>query len=112
MTPPHLVPDEGDVAWLDFSPHAGHEQGGRRPAVVLSPAYYNGKTGLMLCCPMTKHVKGYPYEVLVSRKPPSAILADHVKAVDWRARRMARKGRVPKAVLDEVRAKLRTLIGI
>ena len=105
------VPDAGDVIWLAFSPQTGHEQAGHRPALVLSPASYNGKTGLMVCCPMTSQIKGYPFEVIVSRKPPSAVLADQVKSLDWRARRGMSKGRVLPSVLDEVRAKLSALIG-
>lgn len=106
-----IVPDAGDIAWLAFSPQAGHEQAGRLPAVVLSPASYNGKTSMMVCCPMTTQIKGYPFEVVVSKNPPSAILADQVKSLDWRARRAVRKGRVPDSVLAEVRALIRVLIG-
>jgi mRNA interferase MazF len=105
------VPDTGDIAWLSFSPNAGHEQAGRRPALVLSPAGYNGRTSMMICCPMSTQVKGYPFEVIVSRVPPSVILADQVKSFDWRARSATRKGRVSDLVLAEVRAKLRALIG-
>jgi mRNA interferase MazF len=104
------VPDSGDIAWLNFSPHVGHEQGGQRPALVLSPARYNGVTNLMICCPMTSRLKGYPFEVVVSRDPPSVVLVDQVKSFDWRARRAERKGRVADSVLAEVRAKLRALI--
>ncbi len=105
------VPDAGDVVWLAFSPQSGHEQAGHRPALVLSPASYNRKTSMMVCCPMTTQVKGYPFEVVVTQDPPSAILSDQIKSLDWRARKAARKGRVPDAVLDEVRAKIRALIG-
>jgi mRNA interferase MazF len=105
------VPDAGDIAWLAFSPHAGHEQAGRRPALVLSPASYNGRTSLMVCCPMTTQIKGYPFEVVISKNPPSAILADHVRSLDWRARGAVRKGRVPESVLAEVRALVRAVIG-
>ena len=105
------VPDAGDITWLTFSPEAGHEQAGRRPALVLSPADYNDKTSMMICCPMTTQLKGYPFEVVVTRDPPSAILADQVKSMDWRARKATRKGRVPEPVLAEVRAKIRVLIG-
>jgi mRNA interferase MazF len=105
------VPDTGDIAWLTFAPHAGHEQAGRRPALVLSPARYNAKTSLFVCCPMTTQLKGYPFEVLVSNDPPSAVLADQIKSLDWRARRATRSGRVSDAVLSEVRAKIRALIG-
>ena len=105
------VPDAGDIAWLAFSPQAGHEQAWMRPAVVLSPAAYNRKTSMMICCPMTSQIKGYPFEVVVSQNPPSAVLSDQVKSVDWRARRAMRKGRVPEAVLAEIRAKICALIG-
>jgi mRNA interferase MazF len=105
------VPDTGDIAWLAFAPQAGREQAGHRPALVLSPAAYNAKTSLMICCPMTTQLKGYPFEVIVSREPPSAVLADQIKSLDWRARRATRKGRIPDSVLAEVRAKIRALIG-
>jgi mRNA interferase MazF len=105
------VPDAGDIAWLAFSPQAGHEQAGHRPAVVLSPATYNRKTSMMICCPMTTQIKGYPFEVIISANPPSAILADQVKSLDWRARRAIRKGQVSEVVLNEVRAKIKALIG-
>ena len=105
------VPDAGDIAWVAFSPQTGHEQAGHRPALVLSPASYNAKTGMMVCCPMTTHIKGYPFEVVITRNPPSAILADQVKSLDWRARGAIRKGKVKEAVLQEVRAKICALIG-
>jgi mRNA interferase MazF len=77
------VPDAGDVVWLEFDPQAGHERSGHRPALVLSPARYNGKTGLMICCPMTSQVKGYPFEVGVDIDGvTSAVLADQVKSLD------------------------------
>lgn len=105
------APDAGDIVWLEFSPQAGHEQAGHRPALVLSPATYNDKTGMMICCPMTTQIKGYPFEVVVAANPPSAILADQVKSLDWRARQASRKGRVAADVLAEVRGKIRALIG-
>lgn len=105
------TPDAGDIVWLEFSPQAGHEQAGHRPALVLSPATYNDKTGMMVCCPMTTQIKGYPFEVIVSETPPSAVLSDQVKSLDWRARKAKRKGGVPPDVLAEVRGKVRALIG-
>jgi len=105
------VPDAGDIVWLEFSPQAGHEQAGHRPALVLSPAAYNDKTGMMICCPMTTQIKGYPFEVVVAANPPGAVLSDQVKSLDWRARRASRKGRVAADVLAEVRGKIRALIG-
>ncbi len=104
------VPDTGDVVWLDFDPQAGREQAGHRPALVLTPSRYNRTRGLMVGCPMTSRIKGYVFEVVLSLDPPSVILADHVKNVDWRARRAIYKESVPLAVLLEVRAKIRALL--
>ena len=111
MRPPGFVPDAGDVVWLEFDPQAGHEQAGHRPALVLSPASYNGKTGLMVCCPLTTRIKGYPFEVVLASQPGNAVLSDQVKSLDWRARRAARKGQVTDVELRQVRGKLRALIG-
>ena len=105
------VPDAGDIVWLSFNPQTGREQAGHRPAVVLSPAAYNAKTSLMLCCPMTSQIKNYPIEVQISGTSPSAVLADQVKSLDWRKRGAKRKGVVSAAELAEVRAKIRALIG-
>jgi mRNA interferase MazF len=105
------VPDAGDIVWLNFTPQAGHEQGGHRPALVLSPAAYNDKTSLMICCPMTTQIKDYPFEVLVAGTPANVVLADQVKSLDWRSRRATRKGAVSAEELAEVRAKVVALIG-
>jgi mRNA interferase MazF len=85
------TPDVGDVVWLQFNPQAGHKQAGNRPALVLSPARYNGLRGTMICCPMTSRLKGYAFEVVVSTSLPSAALADQVESLDWRARRAEAK---------------------
>ncbi|MDO8378640.1 endoribonuclease MazF [Phenylobacterium sp.] len=106
------VPEAGDVVWLEFDPQTGHEQAGHRPALVLSPARYNGPRGMMICCPMTSRIKGYAFEVVVSQEPPSVILADQVKSLDWRARQARRRGAVAPAVLAEVRAKIAALLQI
>lgn len=106
------VPESGDIVWVNFDPQAGHEQAGHRPALVLSPARYNGMRGMMLCCPLTTKLKGYPFEVVISQNPPSAILADQIKNLDWRARKARRKGEVTAAVLADVRAKLKALLQI
>ncbi len=106
------VPDTGDVVWMQFDPQAGHEQAGRRPAVVLSSAVYNGRTGLMLCCPTTTRIKGYPFEVALAGDPASVALADQVKCLDWRARNATRKGHIRPAELAELRGKLRALLGL
>ena len=107
------VPDAGDVVWLEFDPQAGHEQAGHRPALVLSPARYNGRAGLMICCPMTTQIKGYPFEVGVDFDGTrSVVLADQVKSLDWKARRARKKATVPSDVLTHVRAMLKVLLVI
>lgn len=98
------VPEAGDTVWLNFTP-----QGGHCPAVVVSPSRYN-RTGLILCCPMTTKVKGYPFEVTIAGPSPSVVLSDQVKCLDWRARQAKRKGTVTEAELAEVRAKALALI--
>lgn len=104
------VPEAGDIVWLQFTPQAGHEQAGHRPAVVLSPARYN-RFGLMLCCPMTTKIKGYPFEVIIAGDKEGAVLADQVKSLDWRARGAKRKGAIAPGELAQVRAKAIALIG-
>lgn len=105
------VPERGDLVWLSFTPQAGHEQAGRRPAVVLSPRAYNARVGLCLVCPITSQAKGYPFEV----KIPSGycvegvILADQVKSLDWRARGAERIDLLPVESISEVLHKVRTL---
>jgi mRNA interferase MazF len=106
-----FVPDVGDIVWLNFTPQAGHERAGHRPALVPSPAAYNDKTDLMICCPMTTQIKSYPFEVLIAGAPPSAVLADQVKSVDWRSRKATKKGAVTADELADVRAKILALIG-
>jgi mRNA interferase MazF len=98
------VPEQGDVVWLDFDPQVGHEQAGRRPAVVVSIATYNGTTGLALMCPVTNQSKGYPYEVALPANAPATgvILADQMKSLDWRARRATYMGVVGAEVVDEI----------
>jgi mRNA interferase MazF len=105
------VPDRGDVIWLEFDPQAGHEQAGHRPALVLTPARYNEKRGTAICCPLSTKIKGYVFEVVVSENPPSVVLADQVKSLDWKARRATKKGMVSAEVLAEVQAKIAALMG-
>ena len=105
------VPAPGDIVWLQFDPQAGHEQAGHRPALVLSPSTYNDKTGLMLCCPMTTQIKGYPFEVLIAGTRPSAALADQVKSLDWVIRKASHMGKVSSLELAEVKVKIFALIG-
>ena len=106
------VPDSGDVIWVNFDPQAGREQGGQRPAVVLSPRAYNAKIGLLICVPMTTRIKGLSFEVKIQGAKPSVALADHLKSIDWRARGATQKGRVSPRELEDIRAKVAALIGI
>lgn len=107
------MPRRGDIVWLDFTPQAGHEQAGRRPALILSPESYNRKTGLAVACPITNQAKGYPFEVPLSAGLPvsGVVLSDHVRSIDWRARRAERTGRADDATLNEVCGKLTALLG-
>jgi mRNA interferase MazF len=109
-----FAPDAGDFVWLTFDPQAGHEQAGRRPALVISPKTYNSRSGLALVCPLTSQIKGYPFEVDVPAGVGAAgvILADQVKSVDWKARRAEFLGRCTDQALEELRAKLAPLLGL
>jgi mRNA interferase MazF len=111
--PGRFVPDRGDLIWLTFDPQAGHEQGGRRPALVISPASYNGKVGLALLCPVTSRSKGYPFEVALPEgvQVQGVILADQIKSLDWQARRADLIDRLPQSIVDEVQNKVRLLVG-
>jgi len=106
------TPERGDLIWVDFTPQAGHEQAGRRPALVLSPEAYNRKTGLAIACPITSHAKGYPFEVSLPDGLPvsGVVLADHVRNIDWNARRASRIAQADDDVVAEVCGKLATLI--
>ena len=106
------VPERGDAVWLDFNPQAGHEQAGKRPAIVLSPAAYNRKVGLCLFCPITSQAKGYPFEVAIPAglKVTGVVLADQVKSLDWKARNAKLIARLPTAVAAVVVGKLKTLL--
>ena len=108
------IPQRGDVIWITLNPQTGHEQAGRRPALVLSPATYNGKVGLAILCPLTNQIKGYPFEVLI---PPNlsiqgAIMADQVKNLDWRARSAELICRLPRRIVAEVLQKLAALLSV
>lgn len=109
--PKNYIPEAGDIVWINFTPQAGHEQAGHRPALVLSPSSYNDKTSLMICCPLTTQIKGYPFEVRLAQSKDSVVLADQVKNLDWRARKAQKKGSVSPDELAEIRAKIRALIG-
>ena len=106
------IPDRGDIVWITLNPQAGHEQAGRRPALVLSPSAYNGKVGLALLCPVTNQLKGYPFEVVIpdGLKISGAVLSDQVKSLDWKARRAEFVCALPSAALYEVLQKVNTLL--
>ncbi len=107
------VPDTGDILWLAFTPQAGHEQAGHRPALVLSPRVYNQKSGLALVCPITSRQKGYPFEVVLPARSAvtGVVLADQVKSLDWRARGARFADHAPPKVVGEVLDKLGVLLG-
>ena len=107
-----LAPDAGDVVWLEHDPQAGHEQAGHRPALVLSPKAYNAATGLMLCCPVTTQVKGYPFEVTLvgSKGLKGVVLSDQLRSMDWEIRQAKKAGRAADDVVAEVVSKLKVLL--
>lgn len=106
------TPRYGDVVWITLNPQAGHEQTGRRPALVISPENYNSKTGLAVFCPITNQIKGYPFEVSVPASLPitGAVLADQVKNLDWHTRDAKFICTLPDETISEVTQKLETLI--
>ena len=106
------MPDRGDLVWLTFDPQAGHEQAGRRPALVLSPASYNRRAGLAVFVPLTRQVKGYPFEVIIPAglQVSGAALADQLKSLDWRARKATRIASLPPTVMREVLQKALLLV--
>ena len=108
------VPDAGDIIKIDLDPRTGHEQGGWRPALVLSPKIYNAKTGLAVVVPITNQAKGYPFEVpLPSRlKTTGVVLADAIKHIDWRARRCKYADTAPAEVMKAVQERLMALLGL
>jgi len=106
------VPSRGDLVWLQFNPQVGHEQAGHRPALVISPSSYNRRVGLALCCPITSHVKGYPFEVLLPAGlgVEGAVLSDQLKSLDWRVRKARRIASAPADVLEETVGKILALV--
>lgn len=109
---PVYVPECGDVIWINLNPQSGHEQAGRRPAVVLSPKSYNEKTGLTLLCPVTGKIKGYPFEVVIPDgfAINGSILSDQVKSLDWRARSAEYIFSLPEKTISQVLKKLALLL--
>jgi len=114
VAPPASAPERGDIVWISLNPQSGHEQAGRRPALVLSPKEYNQTVGLAILCPITNQQKGYPFEVELPNGLPISgiVLADQVKNLDWRTRRAEIACTAPLATTNEVLAKLAVLISI
>lgn len=112
MVMAEYTPDRGDLVWITLNPQAGHEQSGRRPALILSPLAYNKKTGLAICCPVTNQIKSYPFEVIIPENLPvtGVILSDHVKNLDWVIRKAEFICSVPEEIILEVLKKLRSLL--
>ncbi len=108
------VPERGDAVWLDFNPQAGHEQAGRRPALVVSPVSYNKKVGLAIFCPITNQVKGYPFAIVIPNgyKVTGAILSDQVKNLDWKIRKASRICTLDEAIVEDVLRKVAALLQI
>jgi mRNA interferase MazF len=110
---PGYVPDRGHVVWTDFNPRIGHEQAGRRPAVVLSPTSYNRTSGLVVVCPITSHAKGYPFEVPLPAglAITGVVLADAIKSIDWQVRGITYACDLPTSTQAELMARLAPLLG-
>jgi mRNA interferase MazF len=113
-SPQSYCPEAGDFIWLDLEPSKGHEQAGRRPALVLSPRVYNARAGLCIACPVTNQAKGYPFETPIPAGQPvsGVVLADQPRAMAWPDRRAQFIAKTLAEVVDDVRAKLAVLIGV
>ncbi|MBI9102625.1 MAG: endoribonuclease MazF [Spirochaetales bacterium] len=106
------IPGRGDLVWINFTPHSGHEESGKRPAIVLSPYEYNKKTSFMVACPITSKVKGYPFEVTVNAQQiKGVVLSDQVKNLDWKQRKASFIEKASSEMLEQVQEKLLLLIG-
>lgn len=112
MIPTLHQPDRGDFVWIDFSPHAGTEQAGRRPGLVLSPRTFNVATGLMFICPITSQVKGGVFEAPVPKgtKIGGVVLCDHIRSLDWIARNCSFAERAPSALIEDVAARVAAIL--
>lgn len=110
--PVAYVPERGDLVWLEFTPQAGSEQAGKRPALIMSPKTYNKKVGLALVCPVTSQIKGYPFEVRLpdGLEIGGVILSDQLKSLDWRARKAKLIERAPAALLQQVTSRVLPLL--
>jgi mRNA interferase MazF len=108
------VPEKGDIIWLNFNPQIGHEQSGRRPALVISPQEYNQKTDLAILYPITSHVKGYPFEVKIpdDLEIKGVILSDQIKNLDWKIREAEFICKLPRMSFSETINKISVLINL
>ncbi len=104
------IPSKGDIVWINFNPQSGHEQAGKRPALVISPYKFNKITGFIICCPITSKIKDYPFEVVVDGKIKGAILSDQIKSLDFRARGISFVEKVKREILIEVIDKIKLVL--
>ncbi len=106
------TPQRGDIVWIDFNPQSGHEQAGRRPALILSPETYNGKVGLAILCPITSKIKGYPFEVQIPDGLPvgGVVLSDQAKSMDWKTRNSEFSCKLDNQSVEQVLQRLHTLL--
>ncbi|MDP2630990.1 MAG: endoribonuclease MazF [Candidatus Uhrbacteria bacterium] len=105
------IPHRGDIVWINLNPTKGHEQGGSRPALVISSQSYNERAGMMLACPITSQVKGYPFEVAINTQNiEGVVLVDHIRSIDWTCRQVSLVERCDEEAAEDVRHKLNVLI--
>ena len=114
MVDAEYIPELGDLVWIEFSPQAGHEQAGRRPALILTPWEYNRVRGLALMCPITSRARGYPFEVEMDSDCDinGVVMSDQVRSTDWRARYYRYAGKAENHVVSRVLEKLSGLLGL
>ena len=112
MNNKEYIPERGDAVWIDMNPQSGHEEAGRRPALILSPGFYNKKAGLALLCPITNQMKGYPFEIVIPQglNVSGAILSDQIKSFDWKTRRAEFIQRIPERIVLAVLKKIHKLL--
>ncbi len=111
MVAENYIPERGDIVWLNFNPQAGHEQKGKRPAIVISPKEYNEKVGLALFCPITSKIKGYPFEVRIeTERINGVVLSDQIKSLDWKTREIEYITKDAQEKIEEIIDKINILI--
>jgi len=111
MVKEKYIPERGDIVWLNFNPGSGHEQKGKRPAIVISPKGYNEKVGLGLFCPITSKIKNYPFEVKMENdKINGVVLADQIKSLDWKTREIEFMTKETSEKVNEIIDKIGVLL--